>query len=336
MNVGLACGAVFLAAAAAAPAMAQVGPMGAPVQTTVMVDPAAATPPPEQLALVDAADARGARSIATAAAVTGAAPPAQAAPVEGSLSILRPISDAEGPLTVSAGGSAWSGDFGAPTDTTISAALLSARYRLGNWRLSASLPYMRIDSAGAVFTGIDGAPVIVAPFPSTPAAKHVREGVGDLTLGAAYLLPTAPKWGFDLELIGKVKLPTGPHSLESGVSTGRADYAFGAEVSKPIGRWIPFASATYRDFGSNSQWKLRDGYAASTGVSYVFNDRIVGLVSYDFAQSASRYIGDSHEISASASARLTRTGLRLTGFASAGLSRGAADVTGGLSLSFSL
>ena len=244
-------------------------------------------------------------------------------------------SDASGPishLSLSAGGSAWSGDYGAPTSTEIRAALLNARYAMGDLRLTASLPYMRIKSNGTVFTGIGATPLIVAP--TIPMGQRKREGWGDLTLGASYRLPLPPSTGFDFELTGKVKLATA--SAASGVSTGQTDYSVGGELSKPMGALVPFVSVTWRQFGDAPGWDLRNGVATSVGASYVFANRMTAVLSYDYAQAASRFVSDAHEIGAAVSIPVYNDRLRLTAFGSRGLSKGAADFSGGLSLSVNL
>jgi hypothetical protein len=237
--------------------------------------------------------------------------------------------DSQAPrLSVSLGANHWSGDFGAPTKTKISSVLVSARYRHNGLRLNASIPWMRIKSQGAVFSGIDGAPLIVAEDP-VMAARPRRDSIGDLTLGAAYLVPGSGAGGVDVDLIGKVKVPT--RGKLEGVSTGKADYALGVEVSKPMGAFTPMASVRYRGFGNAGEWALRDGWAASVGGGYALSRDVVVLASYDYAEAASGYIGDSHELVGGVSASLGRN-LRATGFLSTGLSDGAADIGGGLSL----
>ena len=234
-------------------------------------------------------------------------------------------------LSLSGGYSRWSGDYGAPTETTIQAALLNARYAIGDFRLTASLPWMRIKSDGTVFTGIGATPLIVAP--TIPMGQRMRKGWGDLTLGAAYAVPLDRASGLDLELIGRVKLPTA--SDASGVSTGKTDYSVGAELSKRMGPLAPFVAVSYRKFGDVPGWDLHDGVSTSVGASYRFQNRVTAVVSYDYSQAASRFVKDSHEIVGAVSLPVADR-LRLTGFGSAGLSKGAADVSGGVSLSVSL
>lgn len=230
-------------------------------------------------------------------------------------------------LTLSVGGAAWHGNFSAPTDTTISSAIVRTRYQRGGLRLSALVPYMRIESDGSFFAGIGGIPLFVAP--QVRPARRVREGWGDLTLGASYLLPGGEVRGFDIDLTGRVKLPVASDS--SGLSTGKVDYSAGAELSETIGRLTPSASVTYRVFGDNAIWRFRNGVDVSAGGSYALSRTTALLLNYEYVEESSGYITDSHDLLAGASARLTGR-LRVTGYLFKGLSDGAADVSGGASL----
>jgi len=234
-------------------------------------------------------------------------------------------------LSVSLGGSVWSGDFGAPTDTFITSVLLGARYRIGSLRLSATLPHMRIRSDGTVFAGINGAPMFVAP--TTQPQNRVRDGMGDLTLGASYMID-APRLGFDLELLGRVKFPTA--SSSSQLSTGKTDFALGASLSKTMGRLTPSVTATYRWFGDTDIWKFRDGFEISAGASYAVTDATIVFLTYDYARATTALISDYHEIIGALSTPVLNDRLRLTAFAGKGLSSGAADVSGGVSLTLRL
>lgn len=234
-------------------------------------------------------------------------------------------------LSVSLGGSVWNGDFGAPTRTDIQSVLLGARYRVGGLRLTANIPYMRIRSDGTVFTGISGTPIFVSPM--TTPANRIRDGLGDLTLGASYLIPpeTLP---FDLELIGRVKLPTAARS--TGLSTRKADFSAGTSVSKTFGRLTPGATVTYRWFGDSAVWRLQDGFAVTAGASYAITDRVVILANYEYGRAATPLIDDMHELVGAISVPVLNDKARLTAFTAAGLSKGAADFSGGVSLSVSL
>lgn len=233
-------------------------------------------------------------------------------------------------VDLSLGTSYADGDFGAARSTSIWSTAFGARLVLDNLRLSASLPYMQIRSNGTIFTGIDSTPVVVAPG----TGRRVKnEGLGDLTLGAAYTTPQ-PVVGFEIELSGRVKIPTA--TRESGLSSRKADYSVGVQATKPLGILAPFVTATYRVLGDPRGYRLRDGFAASAGSSLILSRNTVLLASYHYAQAASRLVRDAHELFVGGSREIVGTRLRLTGYATAGLSNGAASKSGGLSLSWSL
>jgi hypothetical protein len=234
-----------------------------------------------------------------------------------------------GAIDISLGTSLASGKFGTSSRSTIWSTALGVRYAVDGLRLSASVPYMRLRSADTIFTGIDSTPVLVSTAPSGPRTTH--RGLGDATLGASYTLPAAPS-AVEIELSGRAKLPTASRS--SGLSTRKADYSAGVQITKAIGRFAPFASGTYRILGDPAGFDLRNGFAASVGTSYIVSSNAVLLTSYHYARAASRLVGDSHELFAGASTRLPGSRLRLTGFVTHGLSDGAARTSGGVSLAF--
>lgn len=232
---------------------------------------------------------------------------------------------------ITLGATTWDGDFGGPSRSTIAAVLVNVRQRFGDLRIEATLPWMRVRSATTIFAGIDGTPLVLAS--AVPMTRRRRDGLGDLTLGAAWLAVHQEDALVDIDLSGRVKLPTASHA--SGLSTQRTDYAVAIEVSRTMGRLTPIARLGYRRFGNPRGWTVRDGVATSVGASVALTADTVLLVSYDFAQRTSRFIGPSHEIVAGASAPIARS-LRLTAYASGGLSTGAPDVSVGVSLTLAL
>lgn len=237
--------------------------------------------------------------------------------------------DASGSLLdVSLGSIYAEGKFGTGSTTTIWSSALAARLRAGDWTLSASLPWMQIRSRSMIFTGVDSTPVLVAT--DTAATRRTSDGFGDLTLGAAYTI--APRGApLEIELSGRAKINTA--TTGSRLSSGRNDYAAGIDVSVPIGKVIPFASFSYRFLGDTAAYDLRDGPAASAGTSYALGTGTFLLASYHYSRAATALVRDAHELFAGASTRITGTPLRVTGFTTAGLSRGAADYSAGLALS---
>ncbi len=249
---------------------------------------------------------------------------------------LGPLAAADvGPfkgLEIGVGSSDLSGDFGATKTTNIAAVLATVTYRIDNLRLTGSLPWMRIDSPGAVFTGIEGTPIIVDA--SGSGGKKPRQGLGDLTFGASYLLPAELTYGIDTDVSFRIKVPTS--SKGSDLSTGEIDYSLGGTFTKRIGNIAPLASVFYRKFGNSQQFQLKDGLATSVGAIYAFSLGVDALLTYDYAKRASRYVSDSHQITGSITSVLPHTALRLTSFLSGGLSRGAPAISAGLALSLRL
>lgn len=220
------------------------------------------------------------------------------------------------------------GKFGTDSRTTIWNTAIGGRLRAGDLTVSASLPYMRIRSRSTIFTGIDATPVLVEP--NTSATRRTAEGFGDLTLGATYTFASSDS-PVEIELSGRAKINTATQS--SGLSSGENDYAVGVDWSMPLGRITPFVSYTYRFLGDTDSFTLRNGSAASGGASYALSDDTFVLASYHYSRSATTLVDDAHELFAGASTRLAGSQLRLTGFATAGLSRGAADLSAGLAVS---
>ena len=207
------------------------------------------------------------------------------------------------------------GDYGTPSDTEILVVPLSLRYKTGQLRLTATMPWLRIDGSSAIVG--DGAGGVVID-PNAP--RTVRSGFGDLTLGAAWAIPEE-RLGLGLDLSARVKLPTAKASR--GLGTGATDVTLGAEVSKQLGAVTPFVNVGYRMPGDAPGINLHNAWTASGGASVMLG-RSVLIASYDYRQATSPFSQDSQELFGAFS---TPVGQRLnfTLYGSAGLSKGAPD-----------
>ncbi|MFN3724690.1 MAG: hypothetical protein ACK4SZ_00140 [Allosphingosinicella sp.] len=209
-----------------------------------------------------------------------------------------------------------SGRYGQAEKTDILVVPMSARATAGRLSLTATLPYLRIDGPGGVVVGPGG-----DPLPGVPTAGGVRQGLGDLSLGATYTIPAEALSGFELGIGGRVKLPTSDEALQ--LSTGETDLAASADISYPIGNVIPFVNIGYRVLGDAAGTDLRDGPTASVGSSFVIGQSVL-IASYDYAQSVNPAVADSHELFAGISGPITSR-LNVTGYGVAGLSDGSPD-----------
>lgn len=230
-------------------------------------------------------------------------------------------------VDLSIGSTIAGGNFGTASETRVWTTAVGARYTIDNLRLSVSLPYMRVRSNGVILTGIDSTPVVVAPG---SGRRVVSRGLGDITLGGSYTVPVDSA-GVEFELSGRVKLPTA--SKDSNLSTKKTDYSTGLQITKPLGRFAPFVSGTYRIFGDTQRFDLRNGFAGSIGTSAVFKNSVLLLASYHYADKATKLVSNAHELFVGTSVPFAGRSLLLTTYLTKGLSSGAADLSGGIGLS---
>ena len=208
-----------------------------------------------------------------------------------------------------------SGSYGTDSKTDILVVPVSLRYQTGGLRLSATLPWLRIEGSSAVVGDGSGGVVIDPNAPRT-----TRSGLGDLSLGASYMIPEETL-GFGLDLSARVKLPTASESKNLG--TGKTDFTVGAEVSKTFGTVTPFVSVGYRMPGDPAGFALNNAWNASAGASFAMGKTIF-IASYDYRESTSPLSDDSHEVFGAVSLPLNDQ-LNFTLYGTGGLSDGAPD-----------
>lgn len=203
----------------------------------------------------------------------------------------------------------------------------AARVTRGPLRVSASIPYLVVNGFGPVVgTGGDD------EVEDTPEREEdTRRGWGDLRLTGRYRLPRSALAGFELDLLGRVKLPTASRSQRLG--TGEVDFALGGELSRQIGRTEPFASVQYRINGDRPDFDYRNTMAASIGASLRLSRRTRASLSYDYSQSRIRGRSGFQSLDAGVSTRLTNR-LFLNASGEVGLSRRASDFGVGATLTW--
>lgn len=219
------------------------------------------------------------------------------------------------------------GTFGTAEKVETTSVPTSLRVATGRFQFTVTVPYLRINAPGNVVGaggGLFGLPNIVDP--SQPATRVLREGLGDLRLGASYIASLS---GAELTVMAQVKVPTASQRKKLG--TGKPDYMMGAELAKSFGRITPFADLSYTIAGDPQGFDLRNAISARAGVAGQIAAGLRGHISYDYAQSLSRLAPDQEQISTGINAGLTNR-LSLGLYGSAGLSKGAPDVGAGFQL----
>jgi hypothetical protein len=226
-------------------------------------------------------------------------------------------------LMLSTGVDYSSGSYGLPSNTTILVVPFALRAKLGDFAFTGSIPYLRINGSGVV-VGPDGKPI-----PGVPTSGGTRSGLGDVTLGAEYYVPSEQLGGLDLGIGGRVKIPTASKSKQ--LTTGKTDETVFLDASYTMGTVSPFVNLGYRFLGSPSGVNLRNGPTASIGSTFLLGKTIL-IASYDYARATTATTKDAHDIFGGITVPATKR-LMITGYGSAGLSSGAADYDVGLLLS---
>lgn len=214
------------------------------------------------------------------------------------------------------------GDFGTGSRIETVTASNSVRVQSGRVHVYASLPWHRIESPGNVVSGgggLLGVPILTDA--TRPPERSVRQGIGDLQLGAGYTL-AAPA-GIDLTLVGEVKLPTA--SAGRGLGTGDLDLSVGGEASRAFGPVTLFGGVSYTLPGAFTHSQAPSSLAGRGGVAVLISPALRGHVSYGQARGLDPSIEEERQLSAGIVARLSdRLSLGVSG--GAGLSEKAPDL----------
>lgn len=241
-----------------------------------------------------------------------------------------PVRDERGrQLELSTGIDFERGDFGTGSEIEKLAVPLTVRASSGRVHASAQLPWVRVTAPENVIapTGPLGLPILIDP--SRPATVSTREGIGDLRVGVAYELPTS---GVSASVRTGVKLPTA--SAKLGLGTGETDYSIGADVAKTIGAVTPFAAVTYTLAGDPEGLELRNYVSGHAGASLRLGRSTSAHLGYGYGQSTIDTAEDDQRIFGGVNAGVSG-GLRLGLYGSGGLSNGAPDVGGGVTIGLS-
>lgn len=222
------------------------------------------------------------------------------------------------------------GNFDTTSEIEKIAIPVTARASVGRLRLSAQLPWVRVTAPQNVVvpTGPLGLPILIDP--GRPAEVSTREGVGDLRLDLAYVIPTA---GMAASIRTGVKLPTA--SVSKGLGTGEADYEAGLDLSTRAGVLVPFASVAYIHRSDPAGLELKNSVAAKAGAALRVGQSTFAHVGYSYAAGGTDVSPDDQRIFGGVSTTIG-SGVSLGAYGSGGLSAGAADVGAGVTLSLEL
>lgn len=219
------------------------------------------------------------------------------------------------------------GDVGEGLDYETSFATAGVAMTKGRFSASASLPYISSTAPQEVIVnqgGLFGTPLLGSS--GTQNGQVKREGIGDLSLNAAYQLPVS---GVNASVGASVKVPTA--SREKGLGTGKVDYGVSGQLSRKMGAVVPFVGASYTIIGEPENFETRNTLSGAAGSHLLLGKNSALTASYSYEQSASSSIGDSQSINMGFGTNLTRS-VRIGVDGALGLSDAAPDTRVGLKL----
>jgi hypothetical protein len=229
-------------------------------------------------------------------------------------------------LTATVGAEYSKGDYGEEIDTRIFSLSFAAKYEVGRWTLRASVPWLSIDGPSNVVVAEGG---VVLPG---SGERRTDSGMGDVVLGAAYLMMARSDAPFMLEVGAKAKLATADE--EKNLGTGENDYSLQVEAFKAIGAFTPFATLGYRYYGDPPDIDFRNVLYGSLGSTYRLSAQTSFGAAYDFRERIVEGGARLSEVSAFLSHRV-RSDLRFQLYAVFGFADASPDAGAGLTVSHS-
>jgi len=219
------------------------------------------------------------------------------------------------------------GDVGDGLDYKTTFATTGVAMTKGRFSASASIPYIASTAPQEVIInqgGLFGTPLLGSSGSQTGQVK--REGIGDLSLNAAYQLPVS---SVNATVGASVKLPTA--SREKGLGTGKLDYGVNGQLSKKFGAIVPFVGAGYTIIGEPDNFDTRNRLSGTAGSHLLLGESSALTASYSYEQSASTSIGDSQSLNMGFGTNLSRS-VRIGVDGAVGVSDAAPDTRVGLKL----
>lgn len=219
-----------------------------------------------------------------------------------------------------------SGEYGESESTEVWYVPLNVKYEWQRrWIFRVTVPYIRVTSGGSIVTAGD----VIAVAPG--GERDTQEGLGDVVMGVTYRIdPPRPAFPY-VDLTTKLKIPTASQS--KGLGTGEVDTTLQIDVMKPFGRFTPFGTLAFRFVGDPPDADLTDTFSASLGFDWRFAKTLSGGVYYGWRQTASRSLGEAHEIVPFLSWKLADH-FTIGPYAEVGLSTAAPDFGAGLMLGY--
>ncbi|MEG3191970.1 transporter [Lysobacter sp. D1-1-M9] len=248
---------------------------------------------------------------------------------------------ADGSTTVGIGVDYNSGDYGSEISTDILSVPLDLRHRRGNWSLRASVPWLQVSGdpnvlpavgpvpnfnpVGRGRTGLVGGPPGGGEEASPESGS--ASGIGDVTLAAAYSLPTGNAVGVDLGANAKIATA----DEDKGLGTGANDYGVSLDLYRDFDGTVLFGGVGHTWLGSSTYIDVDSVQSGNLGVSQRAGRGRLGVM-YDHRTASASGLDDRRDAIAFFSLP-NASGGRMQLYASRGLSDGSPEWGAGIALS---
>lgn len=212
-----------------------------------------------------------------------------------------------------------SGDYGDPVDTDILYVPFTFAYERYPVTIKATVSWLEIDGPGTVIGGGEGATPIAGGGAATATTES---GFGDTWVSLGYSIDAIPPELFYLDLVAKVKFPTGDD--DRGLGTGERDYTLQADFFKSMGKFSPLATVAYKIKTDSPTLKLDNVWYLSVGGAYQINQPASMGLTLDYQEAATDTADDALELFGYVSYALSPS-WSLTGYGYGGFTDGSPD-----------
>lgn len=233
-----------------------------------------------------------------------------------------------------------SGDYGTPLTSRARDTTLGLSVEFDQWEIGLRLPYLEqtslVPSAGGVRAfrvGPKGRILLNRRFLADQPllVEQTVRGVGDVTTTLTRSFHASTRDGLSWDLGAQVKLPVS--GADKDLSTGQADYSLLASATKPFGDFSLGASVGYTIVGKPYDENYRNTWSGGLDASWRFLPASRLGLSVGLETSPEPGGVAARSVSLTYSYRFN-SGLRVQASLTRGVSDGAPDRSGGLSVSY--
>lgn len=186
------------------------------------------------------------------------------------------------------------GKYGSTNTTNILSIPLVGTYQSGPWVFKLSVPYVRISGVGGV---LPGGKRLKAAAAVTTTAVTTQSGLGDIVAAATCNVYSGSENNLVADLIGKIKFGT----ADTGLGTGRNDYAAQVDVFKNFDSFTAMGSLGYEVQGSPAGVDMNNVAYGILGGNYQFTDQTGSGAEMKLSQMPSTAGAEQRELSVYAS-----------------------------------